>query len=96
MQKLTCQKSPEVSGDADMGDKGKDKCQTDQQADDIHHEDTACLTQPLQDAGEGSVQIDKRTYKPYGGDKMSGKFAVKKCFAEKIAEKSETAETDKP
>ncbi len=47
LEQLTCQKPPEVAGDAEGGNRGEDKKQAHQKTDDIHEKDASRPAQAL-------------------------------------------------
>ena len=80
-QNLTGQNPPSVSGDAQTGDKAKDKAQTKSQARYIGYKYLAGHTQPLQDTGEGNIQIHKGAEKSQGLNEMPCETAVEQMIS---------------
>lgn len=93
LQQLPCQKSPEIAGDANCGNRQKDEEQADQQADYIHDKDASCPAQSLKNAGQCGVQIEKGTDEAQSGDEMTGEFAVEEQPAQKVSQQPKTAHT---
>ena len=96
---LACEKSPEIALDPEDGNCPEDENQADQQADHVQRKDVACHAETLQDAGQGGVQIEKRTDEAQRCDKIAGQRTVKQGASRPLPTEhkdTETGKTHKP
>ena len=73
---LAYQNAPQIPLHTDPGDGEKYKGQAGQQADHVGEKDPPRHAQPLQNAGECGIQIQKRTDESQSYDEVSGQFTV--------------------
>ncbi len=91
MQELADQYSVQISLDPQAGDSQQDEGQPCQQSGHIDQEQTPGHAQSLQDAGQGSVQIEEGADQAQGADEMPGKGAFVQALSQKSSGEQEKA-----
>lgn len=92
---LADQNPPQISLHTDHGNGKKYEQEPDQKTDHVGDKDPPRHSQPLQNAGERGIQIQKRTDESQRHDEMPGQFTVEQFGSHPIPQKKKTAQTKK-
>ena len=92
---LADQNPPQISLHTDHGNGKKYEQEPDQKTDHVGDKDPPRHSQPLQNARERGIQIQKRTDESQRHDEMPGQFTVEQFGSHPIPQKKKTAQTKK-